>query len=219
MPVYGTMRAIHPFSDERRRFKMSPQRKNDSQIVRIAYVGMMAAIVFVGNYFRIPFMDTKLTLVNALCVISGLLLGPGGGFLSAGIGSLLYDIVMGYGLESLITFFSKGMIPVVTALVAGQSAKAERITVPDRTRIFLGAGLGAFTYVILYMLKTLVMGLTVKGLTLEATWISMGMKFPGSAINAIFAAIAGPLLFFALRPALFRAGLFSQTTRRPNPPF
>ncbi len=190
---------------------MSPERDSDSRTVRIAYIGMMAAIVFVGNYLRIPFMDTKLTLVNALCVISGLLLGTGGGFFAAGIGSLIYDIVMGYGLESLITFVSKGMIPVVTALVAGQAAKAEHPVRTDRVRVFLSAWFGAFSYVVLYMLKTFIMGLTVKGLTLQATFISMGMKLPGSAINAVFAAIAGPLLFFALRPALFRAGLLRRS--------
>ena len=190
---------------------MSTQRKSDSRSISIAYIGMMAAIIFVGNYFRIPFMDTKLTLVNALCVISGLLLGAGGGFLSAGIGSLLYDIVTGYGLESLITFISKGMIPVITALIAGHSAQTEHVSSSNRIRIFAAAWLGAFTYVALYMLKTFIMGLTVKGLTLQATFISMGMKLPGSVINAIFAAITGPLLFFALRPALIRAGLLSRS--------
>ncbi len=186
---------------------MLPQRESDNHVIFSVYVGMMAAIVFIGNYFRIPFMDTKLTLVNSLCVVSGLLLGAVGGFFASGIGSLLYDIVMGYGLESLITFISKGMIPVVVALIAGKTVKANPITPTDRARIILASCLGAFTYVVLYMLKTLIMALTVKGLTMEAALISMGLKFPGSAINAVFASIAGPLLFFAIRPALFRAGL------------
>ena len=184
--------------------------ERDGRVMRTAYIGMMAAIVFVGNYFRIPFMDTKLTLVNALCVISGLLFGAWGGFLASGIGSLLYDVVSGYGLESLITFVSKGAIAFAAALAAGNAAHAAAPSARQRTRVFFASALGAFLYVALYMLKTFVLGLTVKGLTMDAVLVSMGMKFPGSALNALFACVAGPLLFFALHPALLRAGLLRE---------
>ena len=82
---------------------MMTEHRNDQKTVRMTATGMMAAIIFVGNYLRIPFMGTRLTAANALCVLSGLILGPISGFLSAGIGSFLYDIITGYGAESLIT--------------------------------------------------------------------------------------------------------------------
>ena len=82
---------------------MTAERPSDRRVFTITATGMMAAIIFVGNYLRIPFMDTKLTVVNALCVLSGLLFGPVSGFWACGIGSLLYDVVLGYGAESLIT--------------------------------------------------------------------------------------------------------------------
>ena len=75
-------------------------------------------------------------------------------------------------------------------------------------RVVCAAAFGAFAYVALYMLKTFVFGLTVNGLTLEATGLKMAAKLPGSVINAVFASVAGPVLFSALRPALRHAGLF-----------
>ncbi len=189
---------------------MTAERPSDRRAARISLIGMMAAIVFVGNYLRIPFMDTKLTVANALCVLSGLLFGSGGGFLAAGIGSFLYDIVTGYGAESLITLVSKGAIGLIAGLVGYSSAHAEAYGKGEISRVVCAAVLGAFAYVALYMLKTFVFGLTVNGLTLEATGIKMAAKLPGSVINAVFASIAGPVLFSALRPALSHAGLFDR---------
>lgn len=187
---------------------MTSNRPGDSRVARISLIGMMAAIVFVGNYLRIPFMDTKLTAANALCVLSGLLFGPGGGFLAAGIGSFLFDIVTGYGAESLITFASKGAIGLIAGLVGCRAAHAGQYGRNEMARVVCAAALGAFAYVALYMLKTFVFGLTVNGLTLEATGLKMAAKLPGSVINAVFASVAGPVLFSALRPALRHAGLF-----------
>ena len=45
------------------------QSKNHSDLstFRITFIGMMAAIIFVVNYLRIPFMGTSLHLTNGLC--------------------------------------------------------------------------------------------------------------------------------------------------------
>ena len=63
------------------------------------------------------------------------------------------------------------------------------------------------------MLKTFIFGLTVNGLTLQGTFIKMAAKLPGSSLNALFASVAGPVLFSALRPALTHAGLFDLSSR------
>lgn len=44
--------------------------------VRICFLGLMAAIVFVVNYLRIPFMGTQLHMTNALCALCGPALWP-----------------------------------------------------------------------------------------------------------------------------------------------
>ena len=185
----------------------STQRENNSTL-HITFVGLMAAIVFVLNYLRIPFMGTQLHTTNALCVLSGLLFGPGAGFLAAGLGSALYDIVAGWGAECVITFINKGAIALVSGLIAHKTAHKDALTGADQARIAVGCVLGALTYVALYMLKTFVLGQLVDGLTLEAVTASMLTKLPGSLLNAIFAFIAAPILLNALRPALSHAGLF-----------
>ena len=181
-----------------------------NQTLRICFVGLMTAIVFVSNYIRIPFMDTKLTVANALCAISGLLFGPAMGFTAAGLGSALYDLTAGYGAECLITLVSKGVIGLLAGLIAHHTAKHAKLNRMDIFRVVLGCAVGALAYVALYMLKTWLFGLYVNGLTVDATWVKMGAKLPGSLLNAGFATIAGPVLYLALKPALQRAGLLHQ---------
>lgn len=177
---------------------------------RICFIGLMAAIVFVVNYLRIPFMGTQLHMTNALCVLCGLLFGPGAGFLAAGLGSGLYDIVAGWGAECIITFINKGAIALVAGLIAYKTARKDTTDTADRVRIIVGSVLGALTYVALYMLKTFVFGQLVDGLTFDAVIAKMLTKLPGSLINAIFAFIVAPILLGALKPALKKAGLYEK---------
>ena len=182
-------------------------RNSRSNTFRTCFIGLMAAIVFVVNYLRIPFMGTQLHMTNALCVLCGLLFGPGAGFLAAGIGSGLYDIVAGWGAECILTFINKGAIALVAGWIGYASAKKSEKTALDRARIITASVLGALCYVALYMLKTFVFGQLVDGLTMDAVTAKMLTKLPGSLINAVFAFIVAPILHSALYPALTHAGL------------
>lgn len=177
---------------------------------RICFIGLMAAIVFVVNYLRIPFMGTQLHMTNALCALCGLLFGPGAGFLAAGLGSGLYDIVAGWGAECILTFINKGAIALVAGLIGYKAARRDAPGAADHARVVLGSVLGALTYVVLYMLKTFVFGQLVDGLTLDAVTAKMLTKLPGSLINAVFAFIVAPILLGALKPALKKAGLYEK---------
>ena len=174
---------------------------------RICFIGLMAAIVFVVNYLRIPFMGTQLHMTNALCVLCGLLFGPGAGFLAAGIGSGLYDIVAGWGAECIITFVNKGAIALVAGLIGYHAARKDQPTAADHAKIITGSVLGALCYVALYMLKTFIAGQWIDGLTMDAVTAKMLTKLPGSLMNAAFAFIVAPILHGALYPALTHAGL------------
>lgn len=182
-------------------------RSSRNNTFRICFIGLMAAIVFVVNYLRIPFMGTQLHMTNALCVLCGLLFGPAAGFLAAGIGSGLYDIVAGWGAECVITFINKGAIALVAGAIGYASAQKDEKTRIDHARIILGSVLGALAYVALYMLKTFVAGQLIDGLPLDAVVAKMLTKLPGSLMNAVFAFIVAPILHGALRPALKHAGL------------
>lgn len=189
--------------------EMASNIRND-RTLRITFIAIMAAIIFVSNYFRIPFMDTKLTVANALCAIAGLLFGGVPGFLAAGLGSALYDLTAGYGVECLITLVSKGAIALIAGLIAAKVKDIKKLEAKDVTRVVIACAAGALTYVALYMLKTYLFGMFVNGLTLDGTLTKMGLKLPGSLINAAFASIAGPILYLALKPALQHAGLLQK---------
>ena len=186
------------------------ERTRNSSTFRLCFIGLMAAMVFVLNYFRIPFMGTQLHMTNALCVLCGLLFGPGAGFMAAGLGSGLYDIVGGYGAECVITFVNKGMIALVAGFIGFKAGRREPLTRAAHVKIILGSVLGALTYVALYMLKTTVAGLFIDGLTTDALTVKLLSKLPGSLMNAVFAFIVAPMLYNVLRPALKNAGLFDK---------
>ena len=188
----------------------SAARNERDATLRVCFLGLMAAMIFVLNYLRIPFMGTQLHMTNALCVLSGLLFGPGAGFLAAGLGSALYDIVAGWGAECVITFINKGAIALVAGLIAHRAAHRAALTRADHAKIVIASVLGASVYVALYMLKTFVFGLLVNGMTVEGVSASMLSKLPGSLINAVFSFIVAPVLLGALRPALRQAGLFDK---------
>lgn len=183
-------------------------RKDRFNAYFITVTGVMAALACVSNLLRIPLGDSKLSISNAVCVLCGFLLGPGSGFLAAGIGNFLYDIFTGYGYESLITLVSKGAIAVIAALVAGHIRHKDKLDGKDYPRLLIASILAALTYVALYMLKTFVLGLTVNGLTMEATGLKMAAKLPASLTNAVFAAVVSPLFYLAVRPALSHIGVF-----------
>ncbi len=189
---------------------MSASASKKFNIYFITVTGVMAALACVSNLIRIPFLDSKISISNAVCVLCGLILGPSAGFLSAGIGNFLYDIFTGYGYESVITFVSKGAIALVAALLSASVRRRPKLDAYDLPRLFLAAAAAALTYVFLYMLKTFIFGLTVNGLTMDGTVAKMLAKLPASGINAAFAAIVSPLFYAAVIPALRHTGIYSK---------
>lgn len=107
--------------------------RNEKNVNKLTMLGMMTALVFVSNYLRITMPiaiggRTSFTLANIMCCLSGLLLGPVGGFAS-GLGSAIYDLTNpAYAPECWITFLTKG----VMGMVAGLAMK-------DRRRLLTGA--------------------------------------------------------------------------------
>lgn len=189
---------------------MSTRSTESTRTYRLTVCGLMTALAFVANYIRFPFLGSQITVSNTLCVLCGLILGPWAGFVTAGAGNFLYDLIAGYGVEGLITFVSKGAIAMVAGLICHKAMKKRTLAPKDRTMLFVGAAAGAVTYVALYMLKTFCFGLWVKGLGMEGTFVSMGSKLPASLINAIFATIGAPVLMNAVHLPLHRLGIWGK---------
>lgn len=187
---------------------MSDERKNGmSRTYQLTCWGLMAALAFVSNYVMFPLLGSRVTVSNSICVLCGMILGPWAGFVTAGLGAFLYDLIAGYGAEGMITLVSKGAIGLIAGLICHRQLTRKALDGSDRIRLFIGAGIAAVTYVVLYMLKTLIMGLTVNGLTWDATLVKMGTKLPASLLNAAFATVTAPILMQALHQPLHHLGV------------
>ena len=172
---------------------------------KILYIAVLTALVFVVTYFRFPLLGSKVHFGNAVCLLAGFLLGPLGGGIAAGLGSMLYDLFFYPSdlLTYVITFVSKFAMAWVCGMIAyggGRHAEKHGWNVA-------AAVIGAWTYVALYMLKTYVYQRFVYGFPVEEVWVTVAGKFPASAINAVVAMIVAPILYTALRPALQKAGI------------
>lgn len=176
--------------------------KQDLTTKRIVYTALMAALVYVATMIAFPLLGSKVRLANSVSLLGSLLLGPVLGGLSSGLGSLIYDIQTGYGMESIITFVSK----FIMAWVCGMIAFSGGHKADDHRRNVIACTLGAWTYVALYMLKTYIFQRFVYGYPFNAVWATMMSKFPASAINAVAAMVIAPILYAAICPALKSAG-------------
>ena len=177
-------------------------------LTKLVCIAMLAAVVCVVTLYRFPLLGSKVHFANAICLLSGLLMGPFAGGLAAGLGSAIYDAMLGgYGLvECLVTFVSK----FAMAWVCGKIAFSGRREAKVHGWNIFACVTGALTYVALYMLKTFVFQKFVYGFPAETVWATMLSKLPGSLINAVAAMIAAPILYTALYRALDRGGLLKK---------
>lgn len=178
-----------------------------THIRRIAVLGMMAAVVFAGNYLRVTMLvaiagRTSFTFANIFCCLAGLLLGPAGGA-AAGVGSALYDLMNPvYAPEFWITLINKGLMGAAAGLAV------RRCAAPGYGRCTAGAVLGCAVYYVLYFFKSFAYdGLLMGGLTAPVAAAALLEKVPASLFNAAVAILLSPPLCLALRRALDKARL------------
>jgi len=191
------------------------EARNDRLIIRIVFTGVMAAIICVITIFRIPLGQSKVHFANAMCLLSGLLLGPVWGGAAAGLGSAIYDITLGgYSFfDALITFVSKFAMAFVTGILYQIWVKKKE-EAPDWKKEFvplvISCVIGALTYVALYMLKTWIFKMYVEPVPADTIPTVMVAKLIPSLINAAFAVVTAPIFLHAVRPPLKAAGIMKQ---------
>ena len=87
---------------------------------------MLAALTFAATMaVRIPTPGTNgyIHPGDALVILSGVILGPSNGFLAAGIGSALADLLGGYFVYVPITFLIKGIVALSCGLIFQKAGK------------------------------------------------------------------------------------------------
>ena len=178
---------------------------------KLAFLAMMTALVFAGNYARIVLPisfggQTSFTLANILCCLSGVMLGPIGG-LASGLGSALYDITNPlFAPECWLTFLTKGTLGLAAGLTVNFRREADAPL--TYRRALTASAVGCAAYYVLYFCKSFYYnGLLVEGLQPMVALATLPLKIPASVFNAAVAIVAAPPLAIALKTALRRSGL------------
>lgn len=107
---------------------------------KIIYAALFAALACVATMsIRIPTPGTNgyIHPGDAVVILSGIFLGPIGGFLAGGIGSAMADLLGGYFIYVPITFFIKGIIALLCAYLYKAIGK-------DRTKRYFSVILCGF---------------------------------------------------------------------------
>ncbi|MBP5180277.1 MAG: ECF transporter S component [Clostridiales bacterium] len=89
---------------------------NSSKLKKLAYAGVLAAFVFIATQIRVPTAIGYINLGDGVILISSFVLGPIA-FFPAAIGSVLSDILAGYGQYVIPTFLIKGTMGYVAGVI------------------------------------------------------------------------------------------------------
>ncbi len=180
---------------------MTATAKKRQNLYRIVAVGLMAALVYVGNFMQIKFAnDARVHLGNSMCLLAGLLFGGLNGGLASGIGGALYDLFDPVYITSApYTFLSKFCMGFVAGKLNRTGMKNEL------ARTLIAAICGQVTYIVLYLGKNFVEQL-ILGNPLETAAGVMATKAATSAINGGLAVVISIPLYFAIRKALKATG-------------
>lgn len=182
------------------------------KLYSIIIVGLMAALVYVGNYLQIKIPNgalvTRIHLGNSMCLLAGLLFGRLKGGLASGIGAGLYDLFDPvYIVSAPYTFFSK----FAMGFTAGHIRKHGPAN--EKKAVIVGAIVGQLVYIVLYLLKTFISQILL-GEPVAVALKLTGVNALTSTVNGVLACVIAVPLYFALSKALAHTGIAEFITER-----
>lgn len=148
----------------------------------IAMLAVFTALTTVATVvFIIPFPSTQgyFNLGDMFVMLSGLLLGPVGGFIAGGVGSAMGDVLLGFPAFMPITFLAKGFEGSLVGLLSARTPPTKRVGWWD----FTGLVLGSIAMLMGYLLgEVLILGLAfgvalIELLTINSIQVIMGSIF------------------------------------------
>ena len=101
---------------------MSSKDKNRNNLKKIAYAGVLAALIFVGTELHIPTAIGHINLGDLMILVTSYIMGPFA-FVPAAIGSTLADLLAGYPQYAVATFLIKGVMGLVAGLLLKRNAQ------------------------------------------------------------------------------------------------
>ncbi len=185
--------------------KTIQRTSGNRKLYSLVIVGLMAALVYAGNYLQIKIPNgtlvTRIHLGNSMCLLAGLLFGRLKGGLASGIGAALYDLFDPvYIVSAPYTFFSK----FAMGFTAGHLRK-NGVT-NEKTAVVIGAVAGQLVYIVLYLLKTFISQILL-GEPASVALKLTSVNAVTSTINGVLACVIAIPLYFALSKALAHTGI------------
>jgi uncharacterized membrane protein len=186
--------------------------KTSNTSLYVALLAIMTALTTVATaVLVVPFPSTQgyFNLGDSLVMISGLLLGPVGGFFAGGVGSAMADVVLGFPGFAPITFIAKGFEGLVVGLLSFRTSRKRNISGWD----MLGLLLGSVVMLLGYLLgEMFILGYPFEVAALELITINSIQVIMGS----IATILVGPLLRVYLRDILYEPPLESPSEPEPE---
>ena len=101
---------------------------------RLVSAALLSALCYAATrIIQIPApMGGYVNLGDCIVLLSGWMLGPWWGFLAAGAGSMLADLLSGYAYYAPATFLIKGAMALLAALLFPPFKKLLRRSLPTR---------------------------------------------------------------------------------------
>ena len=172
----------------------------------LAMIGVMAAIVFVGNNLQLPKIPTplgptRIHLGNEMCILGGLLFGAVPGGFAAGIGGAIFDLMdPNFASEFWVTFILKFAMAYVAGIIADKGKRGKAM-------VIIGAVVGSLSYVVLYLGKTFIAQYLIMGNPWQTVAGVLITKGTTSLINALLAMVVSVILYYMMYPSLKKSGL------------
>ena len=163
----------------------------------LASVGLMTALVFVGNIISIPVLfsvgdsSARIHLGNIFCLFAAYIMGPVGGGIAAGLGGVLYDMTNPVYIASApFTLVFKFVMGFVCGKIA-YIGKNDGLNL--KLNVFAGVS-GIAAYMVLYLSRNFIRDLYFRMYEMPVALMNLGTRTLSSTLSGIIAvAIAVPL--------------------------
>ena len=174
----------------------------NKKLKNIIIVSLFAALVLIFSKMEFRVAETRIHLGNSFCLLAGFVLSPINAGLSAGIGSLFFDLLFypsSMPLEFVITFVNKFVMSFACSMAYHFLLKKN---FNIKANILVSGFIGQVSYIFLYLFKTYIQRRLILGLVQEVVITELLIKLGSSTINAIFAIIISSILYAPAKKAV-----------------
>lgn len=178
---------------------ISTKKATCESTYKLVYCGVMAALICVISLVKIPFLGSKLQIANSICMVSGIMFGPLDGAITAGLGTILNDLLFEGNdiVQSSLSFITK----FAMTYIAGKIAHSN-VSKSECRKLYIASIAASACYVILHTGKHVFLQYFILNNPWNVTWAVVLSKIPTTCLNGIFAVLLTPILIKALKPVL-----------------